>query len=83
MSFCGLNCLTGVEAIPNPGLGEDVAGTRGVGLNLLAQVADKHTQVLILFDVVATPQRCEERAVRQHFSGMADEVDQQIKLFRR
>ena len=76
-------CVTGIEAVAYPGLGENIAGTRGVGLNLLAQVADKHAQVFILFDVVSTPKRGEERAMSQHFSGMLDEVDQQIKLFRR
>ena len=71
-----------MEAVAYPGLGENVAGTRGVGLNLLTQVADKHTQVFILFDVITSPQRREQRSVRQHFSGMLDEVDQQIEFFR-
>src|SRR6185295_15642668 len=79
----GLNSLTGIEAIPNPGLGEDVAGTRGVRLNLLTQVRDKHAQVFVLFDVISTPQRREQLSVCEHFSGMLVEVDQQIKLFRR
>ena len=75
--------LSGVEAVADPGFGEDVAGRGGVRFDLFAQVADEDAQVLVLFDVVAAPQRGEQRAVSENFAGVFYEIDQQIEFFRR
>src|SRR6185369_8123193 len=76
-AFCAfLRLLIGIEAITDPGFGEDVAWARRVGLDLLAQVTDEHAQVFVLLDVVAAPEGRQQGAMSQNFSGVLYEVDE-------
>src|ERR1041385_3632321 len=75
--------VTGIESIPDPGLGEDVTRRGRIRFNLLSQVTDKHTQVLILFDVIPAPDRSEQRAMCQDLAGVLNKIDEQFKFFRR
>jgi hypothetical protein len=46
-----------VEAIANPGFGEYVFWRRRIAFNLLSQIADEHTKIFILFDIISSPDR--------------------------
>src|SRR6185369_14329703 len=84
--FCAFSAflwLVFLEAVADPGFGEDVAWRGCVGFDLFAQVADEDAQVLVLFDVVAAPQRREQRTMSKNLAGVFYEVDQQIEFFRR
>ncbi len=55
--FCAFLWLNpGIEAITDPGFGEDVAWCGDLRFELLAQVADEHAQVFVLLDVVTAPE---------------------------
>src|SRR6266446_7989197 len=75
--------VTRLEAIPDPGLGENVLRSCRVRLDLLSQLADENAQVLGLLDIVAPPNRRQQRTVRENFPSMTGQMDHQIKLFRR
>src|SRR6185369_17057429 len=84
--FCAFSAflwLVFLEAVADPGFGEDVAWRGCVGFDLFAKVADEDAEVLILLDVVAAPQRGEEGAMSKHLAGVLYEIDQQIEFFRR
>ena len=84
--FCAFSAflwLVFLEAVADPGFGEDVAWRGCIGFDLFAQVADEDAQVFVLFDVVAAPDRGEQRTMRQNFSRVLEEVDEQIKFLRR
>src|ERR1035438_4879983 len=59
-----------LETIPHPRFGEDVLWRTGIGLQLLAQLADEDPQIFVLFDAVTAPHRVQNRAVSQHLAGM-------------
>jgi hypothetical protein len=46
-------------------------------------VAHEHSQVLILVDVIATPDTLQKRAMSKYFARIGHEVNQQVKLLRR
>src|ERR1044072_2934935 len=73
----------GVEAVADPGFGEDVARAGRVGFDLLAQLADEDAQVFGLLDALAAPDRREQRAVRENLAGVVQEVDEQLEILRR
>src|SRR2546421_1061159 len=72
-----------IEAIANPGVGEKVAWCGRVGFDLLSQLTDEDPQVFGLPGVISAPDRAEQRAMSQNFSGIANEVNHQVKFFRR
>src|SRR5262245_65647194 len=72
-----------IKAITDPRFGEDVARFGGIRLDLLAQLTDEDAQVFGLFDVIAAPDRSEQRAMSEDFVGVADEIDEQVIFFRR
>jgi hypothetical protein len=85
MYFGGIyGCLSvRVEAVADPRLGQDMAGFGRVGLDLLTEVADEDPQVLGLCDVVSAPDCGEQRAMREDFTGVSEEVNQKIEFLRR
>ena len=58
-------------------------GRRRVRLDLLAQRADQHAQVLRLIDRVRAPDGLEDGAVGQHPAGMLRQERQQLEFLRR
>src|SRR5947208_17078432 len=78
-----LTRLFRIEAIANPGVGEKVAWCGRIGFDLLSQLTDENPQVFGLPGVISTPDRAQQRAMSQNFSGIADEVNHQVKFFRR
>src|SRR5437870_10572602 len=78
-----LTRLLRIEAISNPGFGEKVAWRGRISFDLLSQLTDEYSQVFGLPGVVSAPDRAEQRAMSQNFSGIANEVNHQVKFFRR
>lgn len=60
-----------------------MARFRGVGFNLLSKLADEHSEVFGLFDVVAAPDGRQERPVSENFPVVAQEIREQIEFLRR
>src|SRR5262249_26333460 len=72
-----------IKAITDPRFGENVTRFGGIRLDLLAQLTDEDAQVFGLFDVIAAPDRSEQRAMSENFIGVADEINEQVVFFRR
>ena len=72
-----------IKSVPYPWFGQNVARFGWIGFDLFAQLADEHAQVFGLFRVIAAPDRAEQRAVRQDFARVADQVREQFIFFRR
>src|ERR1700736_2960764 len=70
-----------LEAIADPGLGQNIFRVGGIRFDLLAQLVDDHTEVFGLFAVVGAPDRLEEAPVRQRLSLVGDQVLEDIIFF--
>src|SRR5208337_363320 len=70
----------GFEAVTYPRLGDDVTRRRRFRLQLLAELADKHPQVLHLFGALTAPDRSQQGSVRRHLTGAARQIGEQIKF---
>src|SRR5579872_1306404 len=72
-----------VEAVADPRLGDEVLRVARIGLELLAQLAHEHAQVLGLLLRGLAPHGLEKRAVRDDAVRMPRHVDEEIELLRR
>ena len=54
----------GLEAVADPGFGEDVFGLGGVGFEFFAELVDDDTEVFGFFAVVGAPDGLQHTAVR-------------------
>ena len=70
------------KSITEPWFGEDVFRLCGVRFDLLSKMRDENSQVVGLIAVVRAPNGLKEFAMRYRFSGVRNEIAQQIKLFR-
>src|SRR5260370_24903992 len=68
------------ETIPYPGLGHYVGRRSGIGIDLIAELADKQTQVLRLLGAACAPDRGKQRAMRSHFVRITGKIDEQLKF---
>src|SRR5207237_2543285 len=68
------------EAVPDPGDGQDVIRTRGLRLDLAAQVSDVHVDHPRFDRILVTPDRVQDLLPAQHLAGVAGEEGQQIEL---
>src|SRR6266478_5546911 len=82
-TWSGFGLLVRTEPITYPWLGKNVARRGRIGFELLSQIADEDAQVLILLDVIATPYSSQQGMVREYLSGVINEINEEIKLFRR
>src|ERR1044072_9840108 len=73
---------SGVEAITDPGFGQNVLRRGGIRLDLFSELADEDSQVFGLLDVVAAPDGRKQRPVSQHFASVTEQVRKQVELFR-
>ncbi len=67
------------EAIADPRFGLDVLLPVSA-FELLAQLADKHAQILRLMSRLRSPHSCEQRAMGNDLAGIARKVQQQFKF---
>ena len=72
-----------IEPIPDPRLSHQIAGVRGIGLELLPQLPHEHAQILRLFLRRFAPHRLEQRAMRDDTVRMARHVHEEVELLRR
>src|SRR5271169_6956756 len=78
-----MNALfSGFEPIAHPRLGDDIPLRRGVWLQLLAQLAHEHAEILHLLGALTAPDCAEQSAVVDDFAGTARQENQQIEFFR-
>src|ERR1700722_10150205 len=77
------NLSARLEAVSNPGFGNDVARRRCFRLQLLTQLAHKYPQIFNLFRTLPAPDRAEQCPVSYHFSRMPREINQKIEFLRR
>ena len=71
-----------LEAISDPGFGEDIGRRSRVGLDLLTQLADEDPEVFGLFGTVSAPDMGEEFTVRHYFMRIARKVREEIEFLR-
>src|SRR5579863_9204091 len=77
------NLFAGLEAVSNPGFGNDVARRGGVGLEFLAELAHEDAKVFDLLGVLPAPDRRQKRAVVYNLAGAARQIDEKIELLGR
>lgn len=68
------------EAVAYAGFGAEVAGPRGIGLQLPAQLCHVDAEVLSLFAVLRTPDFHEQLPLGDDFAGMAHEGFEEPEL---
>jgi hypothetical protein len=56
--------------------------SRGVNLDLLSQVADEHSQILRLFNIIAAPHGAQQLPMGEHLPGVLNQVNKQLILLR-
>src|ERR1035438_725803 len=71
------------KTVADVGVGEQVLGVRRVVLNLLAQLADKGTQVIDFLAVVRAPDRSEQLAIGDRAAGMGHQVVEDVVFLAR
>ena len=71
------------KPVADPRLGHDVARTRGIGFELLAQRTEQHAQMLRLVDGMRSPDGLQDGAVGQDATGMLRQEHQQLELLGR
>ena len=64
----------GLEAVANPGFGEDVFWLGGVGFEFFAELVDYDAEIFGFFAVVGAPDSLEQAAVREGLALTGDEV---------
>src|ERR1035441_10623908 len=67
-----------LEAISHPRLGQDVLRRTGIGLQLLAQLANEDPQIFVLLSAVAAPYGIQDCAMGQDLAWMLRHVQQHI-----
>ena len=75
----GLSSAGGVEAVADPGLAEDVAGTFGV-LDFFAELGDQYSKVFGLAVAGWAPDGAQQDLVREDAVRGAREDDQEVEL---
>ena len=50
-------CARKVKSVPKPGFAEDISGTTGISLDLLAKLVDDDMQVFHLVAIIRAPNR--------------------------
>jgi hypothetical protein len=63
-----------LETITHSKLGQDVRRTGGVGFELLPQTSDEHPEILDLIAVRWPPNLAQQMPMRQHLSGVGDQM---------
>src|SRR5205085_11760106 len=76
------SCAGWVEAITDPRLCQNVLRSGRIRLDLFAQLADEDAQVFGLLDVVAARDGRKQRAMREHFAVLPEDMPEQIKFLR-
>src|SRR6266478_7869295 len=72
-----------LQPVADPEFGQDVGRPRRVGLQLLPQPANKDPEILDLLGLRRPPYLAQQLAVRQHLTGVGDEMAQQLELLGR
>ena len=63
----------GLEAVTDPGFGEDEFGLGGVGFDFFSELVDDDAEVFGFFAVVGAPDGLENAAVGEWFALIGDE----------
>ena len=69
-----------LQAIPDPGLCEQILGVCRGGLNLFTQPIDEHAQIFVLTSVVRSPNRAQQFSVAYRLVSMSGEIGEQIEF---
>src|SRR5947199_2959862 len=76
-----IRSIRGAEPVADAGFGQRELRALGIGLDLLAELADIDAQILRVSELV--PQLLQEEAVGQHLAGVLHQHAQEIVLLRR